>query len=69
MAATTTRKLGDVRHEYFCPINRPDTDPPRIEGFPAYADNAAGQSRPAAFVTRCVECGAASYEPIETKEA
>ena len=53
-----------IRHEEFC-LPRPDETGPRIEGFVAYEDDAqTGRTRPAAVVTRCLECGAASYKPI-----
>jgi len=51
-----------IRHEEFC-LPRPGEKAPRVEGFVAYSDDAAtNRSKPAAFVTRCLECGAAHYE-------
>lgn len=52
-----------IRHEAFC-LPRPEAEEPRVEGFVAYTDDAGtGRSRAAAFVTRCLECGAAAYDP------
>ena len=62
MPAQTTIDAKSVRHEEFC-LPRPGEDKPRIEGFVAYEDTTAGRSRPAMDVTRCIECGAASYRP------
>lgn len=63
---TTAQKplLAPLAHEHFC-MPRPSAEEPRVEGFISYEDDAAGKSRPAAFVTRCVECGAAHYEPMK----
>ncbi len=64
-AAPTETRLNPkaLRHEEFC-LPRPGAQEPRVEGFVAYADDAeSGRSRPAAFVTRCLECGAAKYDP------
>lgn len=55
------RKLAAVAHEHFC-LPRPEADQPRLEGFVAYEDEPSGRSRPVAFVTRCLECGAATYQ-------
>jgi hypothetical protein len=63
-AATPTLDAKSVHHEDFC-LPRPGEKEPRIEGFVAYEDDAqTGRTRPAAAVTRCLECGAASYRPI-----
>lgn len=59
--AVAEKKLAVVKHEEFC-LPRPNADSPRIEGFVAYQDAATGRSVPAAFVTRCLECGATTYE-------
>lgn len=64
MATATATKLDAdaVRHEEFC-LPRPGAKEPRLEGFTAYEDDArSGRTRPAAFVTRCLECGAAAYK-------
>jgi hypothetical protein len=64
MPAATATKLDtdSIRHEDFC-LPRPSEKEPRLEGFIAYEDDArTGRTRPAAFVTRCLECGAASYK-------
>lgn len=58
----TSEKKVTVVHEVFC-LPRPNQDAPRLEGFISYEDDVNGRSRPAAYVTRCVECGAATYEP------
>ena len=64
MPAATTLDSKSVRHEDFC-LPRPDEKEVRLEGFVAYEDDAqTGRTRPAAAVTRCLECGAASYRPI-----
>jgi len=50
-----------VRHETFC-LSRPDELKPRIETFAAFGeDPVSGRSRPTHDVTRCLECGAATY--------
>lgn len=61
MPEVQVRKLAAVQHEHFC-LPRPDSKEPRLEGYVSYEDDAAGKSRPAAFVTRCLECGAVHYE-------
>jgi hypothetical protein len=63
-AISNTLDTKNLRHEEFC-LPRPGADKPRVEGFLAYTDDPAGLSRPAMFVTRCLECGAATYRPIE----
>jgi hypothetical protein len=62
-AATKSKVDADaIRHEEFC-LPRPGAGEPRVEGFIAYEDDAqTGRTRPAAVVTRCLECGAASYK-------
>ena len=55
---------ASIRHEEFC-LPRPEESEARVEGFIAYEDDAAGRIRPAAFVSRCLECGAASYKRSE----
>jgi hypothetical protein len=61
MPAAATLNAKALRHEEFC-LPRPGEKEPRIEGFLAYEDDAvSGRSRVSAFVTRCLECGAASY--------
>lgn len=60
------RPTVEVRHEHFC-LPRPDQEAPRIEGFVAYVDTDAGRSEPALYVTRCLECGAATYERMENR--
>jgi hypothetical protein len=62
-ASTPKIDAKAVQHEVFC-LPRPGKEKVRIEGFVAYEDDAAGRTRPAAFVTRCLECGAASYRPL-----
>lgn len=53
-----------LRHESFC-LPRPELTAPRIEGFVHYIDDpASGRSRPSHNVKRCLECGAADYQPI-----
>lgn len=50
-----------IRHEEFC-LPRPGSDAPRIETYPAFVDDPkTGKSRPTHDVTRCIECGAATY--------
>lgn len=62
MPAVSTLDVKSVRHEEFC-LPRPGEKEPRLEGFTAYEDDAqTGRTRPAAVVTRCLECGAASYK-------
>lgn len=58
MAAVTEVK---VRHEEFC-LPRPGLTEPRIETFAAMSDDPkTGKSQPTHDVTRCLECGAATY--------
>jgi hypothetical protein len=59
MAVTTA--APQIRHEEFC-LPRPGLDAPRIESFVALADDPhTGKSTPTHNVTRCLECGAATY--------
>jgi hypothetical protein len=59
MPATTDVR---VRHEEFC-LPRPGADAPRLERFVAFADDPkTGKSAPTHNVTRCLECGAATYQ-------
>lgn len=61
MAAATALDTKNLRHEEFC-LPRPGEKEPRVEGFTAYEDDAeSGKARASAFVTRCIECGAATY--------
>jgi hypothetical protein len=54
-AATMTVK---VRHEDFCVSEKP-----RIESYVHMGDDpASGRSAPTHDVTRCLECGAATYK-------
>lgn len=54
-----------VRHEDFC-LPRPGEEGPRVESYPYLADDpATNRSRVVARVTRCVECGATTYERTE----
>lgn len=54
----------DLRHEVFC-LPRPGAVEPRIEQYPHVDDDPqTGRSRATHNVTRCIECGAASYQPI-----
>jgi hypothetical protein len=63
VASESRINTKSIRHEEFC-LPRPGEKEPRVEGFVAYADDAqTGRSRPAAFVSRCLECGAAVYDP------
>ena len=63
-----TINAKSLRHEEFC-LPRPDEKEPRIEGFLAYEDDPeSGRARASAFVTRCLECGAASYKRQSTEE-
>ena len=65
-ASDATVYLDKVTHEHFC-LPRPGEEKPRMEGFIAYTDDEkSGRSRPAMFVTRCLECGAARYRPHTT---
>lgn len=60
MPATVTVQ---VRHEEFCKP-RPGESEPRVETYPYIGDDAStGRSRPTHDITRCVECGAANYQP------
>ncbi len=53
-----------LRHEDFCPAVV-GTGEPRVESFVALRDDERmNRSVPVLNVTRCVECGVASYSPI-----
>jgi hypothetical protein len=53
---------GKIRHEEFC-MPRPGAQAPRIESYIALADDPqTGRSRPTHDVSRCLECGAATYQ-------
>lgn len=57
----TSIKVDTIRHERFC-LPRPGLVEPRIEKFAAATDDlGTGRSRPSHDVTRCMECGAATY--------
>ena len=52
-----------VRHEDFC-LPRPGESEPRVESYVHMGDDpASGRSAPTHDVTRCLECGAATYKP------
>lgn len=52
-----------VRHEEFC-LPRPGETKPRVESYVHMGDDpASGRSAPTHDVTRCLECGAANYQP------
>lgn len=53
-----------ILHEVFC-LPTGDREEVRVEGFVAYQDDVYGRSIPSANVTRCLECGATSYEPFK----
>jgi hypothetical protein len=55
--ATTPR----VSHEEFC-LPRPELSEVRMESYPAVGLDNRGQER-TLIVTRCIECGAATYRP------
>lgn len=60
MAVTTT--APKIRHEEFC-LPRPGMDEPRIESYVHTDDDPkTGLSRPTHDVSRCLECGAATYK-------
>ena len=60
MPETITK--AKVRHEEFC-LPRPGESEPRIESYPHLADDPkTGRSQPTHDVTRCLECGAATYQ-------
>lgn len=64
MAATTeTTTLPLIRHEHFCQPTG-GRAAVRIEQFLAYRDTQAGRSEPAVRVTRCMECGEATYDAL-----
>ncbi len=62
---TATPNKATLTHEHFC-LPRPEATEPRIEGFISYSDDASGRSVPTSQVTRCQECGAATYQPYTT---
>ena len=63
MPATIT--LPPVRHEEFC-LPGEGQVAPRMEQFPVYKDHPeSGLSRVTHIATRCIECGAARYDPKE----
>lgn len=65
MASTTTAKPA-LRHEEFC-LPRPGETEPRIEGYSHFEDDPkTGRSRATHKVTRCLECGAARYDRLES---
>ncbi len=60
--ATATVK-DDLRHEVFC-TPRPGVEEPRIETYTHLGDDPkTGRSFPTHDITRCLECGAATYQP------
>jgi hypothetical protein len=60
-ATVTTPK---VRHEEFCPVVDKGQEP-RLESFDYIGDDpTTNRSRPTHHVTRCLDCGAATYRPI-----
>ena len=63
---TTATKAPDVRHESYCrpPLARGDgpEGTPRMETYLAYED-VGNDSIPTFRVHRCLECGAAEYQP------
>lgn len=62
MSATAT-VTAKVRHEDFC-MPRPGETKPRIESYVHMGDDPkTGRSAPTHDVTRCLECGAANYQP------
>lgn len=63
MASTTEKAAPVVRHEEFC-LPRPNEDAVRIERYVHFDDDPkSGRSFPTHDVTRCLECGAATYKP------
>ena len=61
MPATTTKDT--VRHEDFC-LPRPGATEPRLERYVHLGDDPkSGRSLPTHDVIRCLECGAATYQP------
>lgn len=58
-----TAMTATVRHEDFC-LPRPGEKEPRVEGYVHMGDDpTTGRSAPTHDVTRCLECGAANYQP------
>ena len=59
-----TKSAPKIRHEEFC-LPRPGLTEPRIESYNYFDDDPkSGRSRATHRVTRCLECGAANYQPI-----
>lgn len=50
-----------IAHEEYC-MPRPELEEVRVEVYPATGDDGRGNER-TLIVTRCLECGAASYRP------
>jgi hypothetical protein len=64
MTAPVKATTPEVRHEDFC-LPRPGATAPRIESYFYYSDDEkSGRSSATHKVTRCQECGAASYQQI-----
>ncbi len=63
MPATLNRSM--LAHEHFCQPTG-DREEIRVEDYISYADDGDGRSVPAKLVTRCLECGAATYQPYTT---
>lgn len=62
MPGSSTAVVDKVRHEEFCKP-RPGEKEPRMETYLHMGDDpASGRSAPTHNVTRCLECGAASYQ-------
>lgn len=62
MSAPATM-TDEVRHEEFC-LPRPGEKAPRVESYVHMGDDPkSGRSAPTHDVTRCLECGAATYKP------
>jgi hypothetical protein len=63
VAPTTNKTAADIRHEEFC-LPRLGLAERRIESYVHFDDDPkSGRSRPTHDVTRCLECGAANYQP------
>ncbi len=65
MPATATVNAAEnlpLAHELFC-LPRPDEDGPRIESYTASGSLTPDGRERKWLVTRCQECGAASYRP------
>lgn len=63
MAQTEAPALPKIAHEEFC-LPRPENDEVRVEQYKALGVDDKGHER-ALRVTRCLECGAATYRPAE----